>query len=128
MEQVPGTGAAGGSSYGMMCFLGATRLRGPSFFLDIIAFDERMKTVDCIITGEGRCDRQSVEGKLLAEIYRRSEAQQIRVISLCGEVSLSDEDLVKMPRLVALGLGQSDGLSNPSQALRRLSRQVAKLL
>ena len=128
IAQLPGMGAAGGSCYGMLCFLGAKRLRGPTFFLDIIAFDERMKFIDVIITGEGRLDAQSLEGKLFPEIYRRSESAGVPVLSLSGVLHVSDHELEAFPRLIPFGLGRTDALSDPSQALRSLARQISKLI
>jgi glycerate kinase len=67
---VPMTGCAGGLSGGLWAH--GVRLRsGAAFVLDATDFDARLAAVDAVISGEGRFDGQSLEGKIVGEIARR---------------------------------------------------------
>jgi glycerate kinase len=65
------TGAAGGLSGGLWAVFGAHLTPGATFVLGVIGFDTRMERVDAVITGEGRLDEQSFEGKLVGQVARR---------------------------------------------------------
>jgi len=82
------TGAAGGLSGGLWAVFGAHLVPGAAFVLGVIGFDGRLKDVDAVITGEGRLDEQSFEGKLVGQLARRCrEARQpLHVIAGSSEV------------------------------------------
>ncbi|MCY7352735.1 MAG: glycerate kinase [Cytophagaceae bacterium] len=81
---IPGAGAAGGAAFGAMVFLGATLRSGVDLLLELTRFDEKLNGVDLIITGEGKLDAQTLQGKLIGGICQRAAAYQIPVIALCG--------------------------------------------
>ena len=65
------TGSAGGLSGGLWAVLGAHLVPGATFVLGVLGFDSRLENADAVITGEGRLDEQSFEGKLVGQIARR---------------------------------------------------------
>ncbi len=65
------TGAAGGLSGGLWAVFGARLVPGAAYVLGVIGFDARLEEADAVITGEGRLDEQSFEGKLVGQIARR---------------------------------------------------------
>lgn len=81
-SNTPGAGAAGGCGYGLMVFLNAKLLSGIDVMLDLYNYDEVVKNVDLIITGEGSLDNQSLMGKVLSGLYKRSLKK--RIISFPG--------------------------------------------
>lgn len=82
--QTPGFGAAGGAGYGLVQFLGARLERGIELVMDAVRFDERCRGVDLVITGEGRLDAQSREGKTTLSVARRAAGLGISTIALVG--------------------------------------------
>jgi glycerate kinase len=70
---VPMTGCAGGLSGGLWAY-GAQLRPGAAFVLDAIGFDERLSRADAVVSGEGRFDAQSLEGKVAGEIASRCVA------------------------------------------------------
>jgi glycerate kinase len=70
---IPMTGAAGGLSGGLWAH-GATLRPGADFVLDALDFDARVAQADAVISGEGRFDSQSLEGKIVGAIARRCAA------------------------------------------------------
>lgn len=69
-----GAGAAGGVGYALMQYLGARRVSGIDFVLDLANFDSHLPNADLIITGEGRADRQTLMGKVPMGILQRVKA------------------------------------------------------
>lgn len=66
----PGAGSAGGASFGLVTFLDAKLVNGIDFILDRIQLDKLMKQYDRLITGEGRLDSQTFQGKLVSGILK----------------------------------------------------------
>lgn len=77
-----GSGAAGGMGYGLRAVLGAQLRPGAQAVFDICDFDSRAQAADVIITGEGKFDRQSLMGKVPAEVIKRAGDKPVLV--LCG--------------------------------------------
>jgi len=67
---VPMTGCAGGLSGGLWAH-GAKLRPGAEFVLDALDFDARLARADAVISGEGRFDSQSLEGKIVGAIAAR---------------------------------------------------------
>ncbi|MBL7663440.1 glycerate kinase [bacterium] len=128
LEQEAGSGAAGGSSYGLRIFAGASLKRGPEFFLDLINFNDLLKDTSLVITGEGKIDSQSVKGKLFLELYQRANREKVPVLSLCGVVDVPVEELAQLDHFYAFGLGRADGMQNTGGALEALAFETAKLI
>ena len=68
---VPMTGCAGGLSGGLWAVHRATLEPGAPWVLDALDFDERMRAARAVITGEGKLDEQTLQGKLVGEIGTR---------------------------------------------------------
>ena len=86
------TGAAGGLSGGLWAAFGAHLVPGAAFVLGVVGFDRRLEGADAVITGEGRLDGQSREGKLTGEIARRCRASQVPCHLIAGEIALDPEN------------------------------------
>jgi glycerate 2-kinase len=67
----PMTGAAGGLSGGLWAQHGARLVPGAAYVLDAIGFDARMRAAAFVVTGEGRLDEQTLEGKIVREVATR---------------------------------------------------------
>ena len=68
---VPMTGCGGGISGALWSELGAELVSGPSYVLDALGFDERMRDAPFVVTGEGRLDESTLAGKAVAEVATR---------------------------------------------------------
>lgn len=82
-----GAGAAGGVGYALMQYLGAQRVSGIDFVLDMANFDNCLSDADLVITGEGHADRQTLMGKVPMGILRRAQSRGVPVVLLAGRVS-----------------------------------------
>ena len=82
----PGAGAAGGLGFAGL-LLGGRTVSGADYFLDLLDFESHLQGCDLIITGEGRMDDQTLNGKLPAIIARRAGA--IPVIAVVGRSDIT---------------------------------------
>ncbi len=79
-----GAGAAGGMGAGAVVFLNAKLQKGIELILDKSGFDNLLNDTDLVITGEGRLDSQSVQGKVISGVAERSVKKDVKVITICG--------------------------------------------
>ena len=80
---VPGAGAAGGLGAALLA-LGAELRSGVETVLDLVGFDERVRDVDLVITGEGNMDEQSAAGKAPVGVARRAKRYGKPVAAVVG--------------------------------------------
>ena len=86
VAQTPGAGAAGGMGGGCVAFLGAALKPGIEAVLDMVDFDRVLEDADLVITGEGRIDSQSVHGKVISGIARRTAPRNVPLVAIVGSI------------------------------------------
>lgn len=86
VQSIPGAGAAGGLGAGVVAFLGGRLRPGIDLVLELTGFDRQLPGTDLVITGEGRVDRQSLDGKVLSGVARRAKAAGVPVLALTGGI------------------------------------------
>jgi glycerate kinase len=82
------TGAAGGLSGGLWAALGAVLEPGAAWVLDALDFDARMRAARAVVTGEGRLDQQTLQGKLVGEIGTRARQAGVPLHAIVGQDGL----------------------------------------
>ena len=85
---VPMTGAAGGFAGGMWAAHDAVLEPGAPWVLGTLGFDARMRAARAVITGEGRLDDTSLQGKLVFEIGTRARQAGVPVHAIVGQDAL----------------------------------------
>ncbi|MEE9573911.1 MAG: glycerate kinase [Candidatus Neomarinimicrobiota bacterium] len=90
VRDVPGAGAAGGLGAGLMLFLKAELKSGIDIVLKACDFQKRIKNADLIITGEGKIDDQTIQGKTISGIVRYAKLQKIPIIAFAGVIENGD--------------------------------------
>jgi glycerate kinase len=81
-----GSGAAGGLGAAFAA-LGAELVPGAKTVLDLVGFDEQLVGCDLAVTGEGRVDATTGEGKAPGEIATRCASGGVRCVVFGGRVS-----------------------------------------
>jgi glycerate kinase len=84
----PMTGAAGGLSGALWANHGARLEDGAAFVLGALGFDERMRESAFVVTGEGRIDNQTVQGKLVGEVATRCRQAGVPCHGIVGRIDL----------------------------------------
>ena len=79
------SGAAGGLAGALMA-IGATATSGLSILAGVLDLDARLRRADMVITGEGRLDATSLQGKVVGELLERTPAETPLTV-IAGEVA-----------------------------------------
>lgn len=98
----PGFGAAGGIAFGLAQFFPCSMEYGAQYFFKQVNLEEKVKQVDWILTGEGKYDLQSEEGKASFELKQMAHKQgkKIALIASGKEGCASGFDAVlELPAL-----------------------------
>ncbi len=100
VEDVPGAGAGGGLGAGLLAFLGAELTSGFAFIAQRLGLERLISNVDAVITGEGRFDPQSLEGKAPVGVARMSRRLGVPCLGVFGQLDV--------PKKTPLTAGFSD--------------------
>ncbi|MBO5409795.1 MAG: glycerate kinase [Clostridia bacterium] len=96
VSKIKGAGAAGGMGAGAVAFLNAQLRKGIDILLDTADFDGKAAKADLIITGEGRLDFQSINGKVISGVAQRAAKQNKKIIAICGSRGDGAEEIKKL--------------------------------
>jgi glycerate kinase len=103
----PGSGAGGGLGFAAL-LIGAIRVPGADYILDLLELDDLLSECDLVITGEGALDEQSLAGKLPVALAARARAMKIPVFATVGTCRLSEEQYVNAGISRVFALDQMD--------------------
>jgi glycerate kinase len=82
------TGCAGGLSGGLWAVHRAQLEPGAPWVLDALDFDRRMRAARAVVTGEGKLDEQTLQGKLVGEIGTRTRQAGVPLHAIVGTDAL----------------------------------------
>ena len=85
VQKIAGAGAAGGIGGGMIALFNAKQIAGIQLFIDLFDLQQQVKEADLIITGEGRLDSQSFDGKVVGGVYQLCKKHQKPMMVICGQ-------------------------------------------
>ncbi|WP_159567670.1 glycerate kinase [Budvicia diplopodorum] len=133
VSQLVGGGAAGGMGMAAKLFLNGNMRSGIDIIIEAIGLRESMLGTDLVIVGEGRIDRQTIEGKAPIGVARLARRYQIPVIGIAGVLG-EGVDIVHqhgidavfsiLPRLEPLDMV----LTNAESNLRYCARNIAQMM
>ncbi|MGX7151005.1 glycerate kinase [Enterococcus ureasiticus] len=83
-ESAAGDGAAGGLGFAIRVFLNGSVRSGFEFISEQTGLEEAIKHADLVVTGEGKMDNQSLQGKVPVGIGRIAKKYQVPVIAFVG--------------------------------------------
>jgi glycerate kinase len=127
-----GAGAAGGVGFALL-LLGATQRSGADVVLELADFDERLKSADLVVTGEGKLDAQTLQGKGPAEVARRGAAAGLPVLAVAGAVTLEARELADAGideafDLVSRAADVPEAISRGAELLEEMGREIGRSL
>ena len=122
VEHVPGSGAAGGLGAGLLVFLKARLTSGIDLVIDTIGLEKEFALCDLVLTGEGRLDAQSVNGKVPVGIARRVKKFGVPVVVLAGSVADDITDLRQE------GITAYFSIINSPMSLQEAMQRTAELM
>ena len=86
INNVEGSGAAGGLGGGLIAFLNGKLRKGVDIVLDFVDIDKALTNTNLVITGEGQLDFQTIYNKAPIGVARRAKHLGIPVIAISGSL------------------------------------------
>lgn len=117
----PGSGAAGGVGYSLKTYLHAKVVSGIDYILDLIDYDNLQKEFDIIITGEGKIDSQSLQGKVISSIIKRTKNRQIILVCAINELKQSNYEIIS---IVNEDVTKEMSINNPEYYFRKMIKKI----
>ena len=126
MEQ-PGTGAAGGAAFGLKVGLGAQIVPGYELVKHWIGLNAKLDRADIVITGEGRFDASSLQGKGPGALALESMANGKQLFVFAGglgELEKSDFPTDSTHAISPIGMPLAEALQSTGKNLHRAIESV----
>ena len=129
VSKMPGSGAAGGVGAGAIAFCNAKISSGIETILDLLNIDEYISQSDLVITGEGKLDNQTLEGKVVSGVILRCRKLKTSFGIVCGENKLSEAELVNffpgiIKPIMRNGILKDDAIENAEIYLTKRAEEV----
>lgn len=125
LMETPGAGAAGGIAFGLMTAAGAQLLPGFDFVSAWLNLEARLTAADLVITGEGRFDDSSLDGKGPGAVATRALALGKRVHVFAGSATAAQPPAhLSLHSISPAHLPLAEALQQAAQNLPRALRAV----
>lgn len=125
-QSIKGGGAAGGIGAALHCFLKGYMMSGVQSIMNAYRLEELFQQVDShstlVITGEGKLDTQSKNGKVVSGVAQLAKKYNLPVIALAGKVENTPEENKK------LGVDAAFSIMNAPMKLEQAMQNTSKLI
>ncbi len=128
VAELPGAGAAGGLA-GALAAVGGHIVSGFEAVAEWVHLDELLDEVDLVVTGEGRLDQESFNGKVVGGVLDMASAAEVQTLIVVGETD--DELKASLDECVPPAVGRVVSLSErfgPQAARSRTTEFAARAL
>jgi glycerate kinase len=127
-----GDGAAGGVGFALRALAGARMHSGAQLLAELTGLPAKLRDADLLVTGEGRTDQQSLDGKLPVELAKMARAVGVPCVLLSGAIEGDQAPLREhfaacfsaVPAIMPL----RQALAQARQSLYDQSRAVAAMI
>lgn len=123
VSSVPGCGAAGGLPVSARFFFDATLSAGIDFVLEFVQAEEKFKLYDLIITGEGKLDDTSLQGKTVSGVVGLANRLNKPAWVVCGMNAINNHEL-KAANIIPL----IDAHCSAEQAIQQAAVRIAEVI
>lgn len=125
-RDAPGAGAAGGLGFGLMSFCGAKMRWGFDIVAEAIQLRDKIRGADVVITGEGRLDAQTLEGKGPARVAEIARESNKPVFAIVGEADEAGAAMfTRVLPLVRGSVDRTTAIERASELIRERARELA---
>jgi len=127
-----GGGAAGGVPAGLFGLLNDIHIKnGFNYISELSNLEEKIKSSDLVITGEGQLDRQSLQGKVIGRISSLCYKNDIPLIAVVGLSKISQNEkkklgLQQIHEILSIAKNQEDAIQNCEFYLNEIGRNLLK--
>jgi glycerate 2-kinase len=126
VRELPGSGAAGGLA-GALAALGGQLVPGFDVVADEVALHERLTAAELVITGEGRLDAQSFDGKVVGSVAELAATAErpMRVHVIAGVID--DDVRGRLPAVSLVELyGEEHALREPKWCIEHAAAEILR--
>jgi len=127
-RETPGAGAAGGLGYGLLTFCDATITQGFGVIAPILNLGEKIAQSDLVITGEGKIDGQSQQGKGPVEVAKLARSLGKPVIAFAGKIEGEITEFDACFSIANGPLSLAECQRDAAELLRHAAENAARLL
>ncbi|WP_438481130.1 glycerate kinase [Oleiharenicola lentus] len=127
LKNEPGSGAAGGIAFGLMAAVGAKLLPGFELVSAWLDLERKIAAADLVITGEGRFDESSLEGKGPGAVAARALARGKIVHVFAGQVASVARPGLSLHAITPGGMPLSEALRQAAPNLHAATRATFSL-
>ncbi len=133
VAEIPGSGAAGGVGAALHGLFNADFVSGFSFLSDLIGLEAMICKADLVITGEGKVDSQTLQGKAPLGVARMAKKHGVCVFAVGGSISpdaerLREEGVAGFFPAVPGPVSLACAMENAPEFLRTTARRIGYLL
>ncbi|MBJ7289544.1 glycerate kinase [Williamsia sp.] len=121
IAEEPGAGAAGGLGAALIA-LGARRVSGATVIATAIGLDELVADADLLITGEGKFDHQTLQGKVVSAVATAAARRDLPTVVFAGQVVLTGAELA------SAGIAQAHAIVDIAESTQHAMDDAGPLL
>lgn len=125
--ETPGAGAAGGTGFALLAW-GASMTPGAVAVADAIGLADGIRSADVVITGEGRFDDQSSDGKVPSRVLALADEGGAAAMLVAGRIDADTHGFAASVSLSDLAGGTDAALADPLRWLREAGERLAGAL
>lgn len=118
----PGSGAAGGTGAALLAFMNGTLMNGIELLLDILEVEKHIKEAALVITGEGKIDAQTLNGKTISGVAAMAKRHGVPVLVITGKIGENIEGIYD------LGVSSVFSIVNKPMSLEDAIKNAPKLI
>lgn len=129
LQKVLGSGSAGGIGGGLHALLSAKISNGFDQLSSLTHLEDKIQQSDIVITGEGKLDRQSLDGKVIGKMAQLCKKYNKKLVAIVGINELTTTELHTQgidQVLAVMDYAQSaeDGISKALKYLEQMGEEI----
>lgn len=133
MSAIKHGGAAGGVAAGLAAYCNAKPVNGIEYFLSVTGFEKALQKADIVITGEGKIDEQTLQGKGPYGVAVKAKEKNIPVIGVAGNIPLESNGALQQYFDVLLSINNeatdiNTAMQHTKTNLIRTGQAIGKLI
>ena len=131
VNDIPGSGAAGGLGAGLIAFTSAELKKGIEIVIETTGLKEKLQGADLVITGEGKTDFQTLFGKTPIGVANCAKENDIPVVIISGGYSedaleLYEHGIDALTTIVKGPCSVDDAIKRAGELMRDAAESVAR--
>lgn len=131
-QDAAGSGAAGGLGFACMCALGARCVSGIGYIMELLHFADEVARADVVISGEGKIDSQTMQGKVISGIAQLCRQYDKPLYLMAGSSEVTPDELdACVKRILCLkqdGMTIDACIANAASLLQQRAQELLRTL